>query len=154
MDFLSKVLNWFKFAGESSAPRMFDARRSQLYLALQCEELAEKLTVIYGASHSTVQMLNFQSERLKNARNAYEFSALDTTARAALLDADVDLLWVSLGAANAQGADVAGACNAVAEANLAKFPGGVVSRDPTGKVLKPEGWHPPDLTPFVLSGAQ
>jgi predicted HAD superfamily Cof-like phosphohydrolase len=50
-----------------------------------------------------------------------------------------------------KGFDVQGAWDEVARSNLSKIDpvtGKVIKRN-DGKVLKPEGWTPPDLKPFV-----
>lgn len=69
---------------------------------------------------------------------------------AATLDALVDLTYVIIGAALEYGRDFAGAFAAVHAANMAKLgpDGKPILRD-DGKVLKPEGWKPADLTPFL-----
>jgi predicted HAD superfamily Cof-like phosphohydrolase len=67
------------------------------------------------------------------------------------LDACMDMIWVILGYCYMRGYNVEGAWNEVARSNLAKInpeTGKVIKRE-DGKVLKPEGWTPPNLTPFV-----
>ena len=67
------------------------------------------------------------------------------------LDACMDMIWVILGFCYMKGYDVQGAWNEVARSNLSKIDSvtGKVKKREDGKVLKPEGWTPPDLTPFV-----
>lgn len=66
------------------------------------------------------------------------------------LDALVDMVYVIVGAALEYGMDFAGAFAAVQAANMAKLgPNGKPILRADGKILKPEGWHPADLTPFV-----
>jgi predicted HAD superfamily Cof-like phosphohydrolase len=67
------------------------------------------------------------------------------------LDACMDMIWVILGFCYMKGYDVQGAWNEVARSNLAKInpdTGKVIKRE-DGKVLKPEGWTPPQLEQFV-----
>ena len=67
------------------------------------------------------------------------------------LDACMDMIWVILGFCYMKGYDVHGAWNEVARSNLAKInpeTGKVIKRE-DGKVLKPEGWTPPELKQFV-----
>ena len=67
------------------------------------------------------------------------------------LDACMDMIWVILGYCYMKGFDVEGAWKEVARSNLAKIDpvtGKVLKRE-DGKVLKPEGWTPPDLEKFV-----
>jgi predicted HAD superfamily Cof-like phosphohydrolase len=67
------------------------------------------------------------------------------------LDACMDMIWVILGYCYMKGYDVEGAWNEVARSNLSKIDsttGKVIKRE-DGKVLKPEGWTPPKLAPFI-----
>ena len=67
------------------------------------------------------------------------------------LDGCMDMIWVILGYCKMKGFDVDGAWAEVARSNLAKIDPvtGKVNKRKDGKVLKPEGWTPPDLKPFV-----
>lgn len=67
------------------------------------------------------------------------------------LDALIDILVVTIGALHSMGVDSEGAWYEVIRSNLAKIDpetGKVKKRD-DGKVLKPEGWQPPDLRPYL-----
>lgn len=64
-----------------------------------------------------------------------------------IADAMADAIYVIVGAAIEYGIDLACVWNAVQEANMAKvdpITGKVKYRD-DGKVLKPNGWQPPDI---------
>jgi len=77
--------------------------------------------------------------------------AVDNNDRVEQLDALIDILVVTIGALHSMGADVEGAWQEVIRSNLAKIDaatGKVIKRD-DGKVLKPEGWKPPDLTGYL-----
>ena len=67
------------------------------------------------------------------------------------LDGCMDLIWVTIGYCLAKGYDVKGAWQEVADSNLAKIDHktGKVEKDHNGKVIKPEGWKPPDLKRFI-----
>lgn len=67
------------------------------------------------------------------------------------LDALIDILVVTIGAIHSMGADGEGAWKEVMRTNFAKIDKetGKVRKREDGKVLKPIGWVPPDLTPFV-----
>jgi predicted HAD superfamily Cof-like phosphohydrolase len=67
------------------------------------------------------------------------------------LDACMDMIWVILGYCYMKGYNVDGAWNEVARSNLAKInpETGKVNKREDGKVLKPEGWTPPNLEQFV-----
>ena len=67
------------------------------------------------------------------------------------LDALIDILVVTIGAIHSMGADAEGAWKEVMATNFAKIDKetGKVRKREDGKVLKPVGWTPPDLKPFV-----
>ena len=68
------------------------------------------------------------------------------------LDALIDMMVVILGAANSMGYDAEGAWNEVMKTNFAKIDPetGKVRKREDGKILKPEGWQPPQLAPFLV----
>lgn len=57
-------------------------------------------------------------------------------------DGLVDLIYATIGTAIAYGIDLRPVWEAVQAANMAKVGG---ATRPDGKVLKPEGWQPPDI---------
>ena len=67
------------------------------------------------------------------------------------LDALIDILVVTIGAIHSMGADAEGAWKEVMKTNFAKIDHetGKVRKREDGKVLKPVGWMPPELAPFV-----
>lgn len=67
------------------------------------------------------------------------------------LDALIDIMVVTIGAIHSMGADAEGAWQEVMQTNLAKIDPltGEVQRRSDGKILKPQGWQPPNLEPFV-----
>ena len=67
-----------------------------------------------------------------------------------MLDALIDILVVTIGAIHSMGADAEGGWKEVMRSNFAKIgEDGKVRKREDGKVLKPVGWTPPDLKPFV-----
>ena len=84
-----------------------------------------------------------------------EFNELTTAEiandRVEQLDALIDILVVTIGAIHSMGADAEGAWKEVMKTNFAKIDSetGKVRKREDGKVLKPTGWTPPDLKPFV-----
>ena len=68
-----------------------------------------------------------------------------------MLDACMDMIWVILGFCHMKGYKVEGAWNEVSRSNLAKIDTatGKVRKREDGKVLKPEGWKPPDLKTYT-----
>ncbi len=71
--------------------------------------------------------------------------------RVEMLDALIDMIVVTIGAIHSMGADAEGAWNEVMKTNFAKIDAetGKVRKREDGKVLKPEGWISPNLTPFL-----
>lgn len=67
------------------------------------------------------------------------------------LDALIDILVVTIGAIRTGGFDGEGAWQEVMKTNFAKIDPetGKVRKREDGKVLKPEGWLPPNLAPFL-----
>jgi predicted HAD superfamily Cof-like phosphohydrolase len=67
------------------------------------------------------------------------------------LDALIDILVVTIGAIHSMGADAEGAWKEVMMTNFAKIDKetGKVRKREDGKVLKPVGWTPPNLKPFI-----
>lgn len=153
----------------------YNARQTALYTGLQLEEMAEKLEAL-GFRGGTSARLRILSDNFK--RGCYD-TLVESAGRAAMLDADVDLAWVTVGSMLSQGADVLGAMREVARANMSKLIGCractydgkeeagvediicdgdlckgtrlIAVKDANGKVTKPAGWTPPDIAPFVYA---
>jgi predicted HAD superfamily Cof-like phosphohydrolase len=72
------------------------------------------------------------------------------------LDALIDILVVTIGAIHSLGANAEGAWQEVMQTNFAKIDPetGKVRKREDGKVLKPEGWAPPDLKPYIYEDPQ
>ena len=77
--------------------------------------------------------------------------AVEANDRVEQLDALIDILVVTIGAVRAGGFDGEGAWKEVMNTNFAKIDPttGKVRKREDGKVLKPEGWKAPELSPFV-----
>lgn len=81
-----------------------------------------------------------------------EFTELqEAQTQADQLDALIDILVVTIGAINSMGANGEGAWNEVMRTNFAKIDQetGKVRKREDGKVLKPDGWNPPNLLSFL-----
>jgi predicted HAD superfamily Cof-like phosphohydrolase len=108
------------------------------------------------ACGQTVGELNQQQYQLYVNLIHEEFNeefqtALSTGDRVEQLDALIDILVVTIGAIHSGGFDAEGAWREVMSTNFAKIDRetGLVRKREDGKVLKPLGWIPPDLKPFV-----
>lgn len=79
------------------------------------------------------------------------WKAVDSNDDAEQLDACFDMIWVIVAYAKARGWDIDKAWDEGAKSNLYKidtFTGRVIRRE-DGKILKPEGWEPPDFAKFT-----
>jgi predicted HAD superfamily Cof-like phosphohydrolase len=79
------------------------------------------------------------------------WEAVDENDDVEQLDACFDMMWVIIGYMKARGWDCEAAWEEGAQSNLSKIDPttGKVIRRADGKILKPEGWQPPDFTKFV-----
>jgi predicted HAD superfamily Cof-like phosphohydrolase len=96
-----------------------------------------------GQFNMYLKLIEEEAEELNQAMIAKD--------RVETLDALIDILVVTIGAIHSMGADAEGAWNEVMRTNLAKIDPetGKVRKREDGKVLKPEGWKPPDLQPYL-----
>jgi predicted HAD superfamily Cof-like phosphohydrolase len=90
-----------------------------------------------------IKLINEEHQELLEATLAED--------RVEQLDALIDILVVTIGAIHSMGADAEGAWKEVMQTNFAKIDHetGKVRKREDGKVLKPIGWVPPELAPFV-----
>lgn len=67
------------------------------------------------------------------------------------LDACFDMMWVIIGYMKSRGWDCERSWDEGAKSNLSKIDHatGLVIRRNDGKIMKPEGWKPPDFAKFV-----
>lgn len=66
------------------------------------------------------------------------------------LDGIIDSIWCLIAEGLAMGYDVEGAFNEVARSNLSKImSNGAIQKAPTGKVMKPATYFPPDLSKYI-----
>ena len=104
------------------------------------------------ACDQTVTGFNAAQYQLYKDLIREEFQELeDAETHVDALDALVDILVVTIGAIHSMGADGEGAWNEVMRTNFAKIDPvtGKVRKREDGKVLKPEGWTPPNLVSYV-----
>ena len=104
------------------------------------------------ACDQSVGEFNEQQYQLYCNLISEEFNELvASTTKVDDLDALIDILVVTIGAIHSLGADAEGAWKEVMSTNFAKIDKqtGRVRKREDGKVLKPAGWTPPNLEPFV-----
>lgn len=66
-----------------------------------------------------------------------------------IADALADLTYIVAGTALKYGIPLDEVFREVHETNMAKFPGGIADVRADGKVMKPEGWKPPDIAALL-----
>jgi predicted HAD superfamily Cof-like phosphohydrolase len=107
------------------------------------------------ASDQTVGELNAEQYKLYLSLMDEEWKELKAALlmedRVEQLDALLDFIVVTIGAIHSGGFDGEGGWREVIGTNLAKIDKetGKVRKREDGKVLKPIGWVPPELAPFV-----
>ena len=79
------------------------------------------------------------------------FEAIEENDDAEQLDACFDMIWVIVGYMHSRGWDCDASWDEGAKSNLSKIDAatGKVIRREDGKILKPEGWQPPNFEQFV-----
>jgi predicted HAD superfamily Cof-like phosphohydrolase len=89
---------------------------------------------------------NLIGEEFNEFQNAYE-----QRDDVEILDACFDMIWVIVGYMHSRGWDCEGAWEEGAQSNLIKIDPvtGLVRRREDGKILKPDGWQPPNFEQFM-----
>ena len=142
--FVADVRKFAEAAGHTTDE--FNVRQTALYIGLQLEEMAEKLDAIFPDGSTIAECVKEMAIDFKDGEHD-EFVCLAN--REEMLDADVDLAWVTIGSMLSQGADVTGAMNEVVRSNMSKMVDGVMQKDANGKVIKGPDFSPPNLAPFI-----
>ena len=85
--------------------------------------------------------------------NAAETDAEIIQAKADALDAICDSIWVLIGLSQMMELPLERGWDEVAISNLRKIDAelGRVQRDENGKIMKPDGWRPPDMVRIIKS---
>lgn len=121
-------------------------KQAALYIGLACEELAEALAAV--GTPVSARMVNALADAFKE-NNGSALGKMTRGQRIELLDAAIDLAWVSIGLAYSIGGDAECAAIEVAASNMSKCVNGKMVRDANGKVKKPGSYRAPDLSPFI-----
>lgn len=145
----------FNAIGQVTPPGHFNADRVGFYTGMQLEEMAEKIMAIaqgHVVKEDRLEMAFF-ADALDSMGKAFKagkhYGAVLRADREEMLDGDIDILVVSAGALIYQTPKFAAAVECVLAKNDEKIPNGKATHDSNGKLLKPAGWTPPDLSPFV-----
>lgn len=153
MHLMTAVKRFMTIGGQSTTH--FNMQQASLYLGLQFEELGEKIEEVAKGAVAEGDRLNLSelSVYLKKwglqFKNGFHQGAIARADRAALLNADFDLAFVSAGAIFSTSTDGIGAVWEGCRSNLDKYRNGVVLKDANGKVQRPEGWTKPNFEKFV-----
>ena len=120
---------------------MTNAFRDQEKFMKACDQTVDAWNV--EQFNLYVKLIDDEVKELKDA-----IAACDNVE---VVDALTDILVVTIGALHSAGADAEGAWKEVMKTNFAKIDKetGKVRKREDGKVLKPTGWVPPELAPFV-----
>ena len=115
--------------------------RDQEKFMKACDQTVDKFNELQYAMY--IKLINEEHQELLEATLSDD--------RVEQLDALIDILVVTIGAIHSAGFDAEGAWKEVMKTNFAKIDHdtGKVRKREDGKVLKPIGWVPPDLKPFV-----
>jgi len=104
-------------------------------------------------SHTPVPQNDLSKLYLKLIHEEYDefVEALRDNDDAEQLDACFDMMWVIIGYMKSRGWNCESAWDEGAKSNLSKIDPltGKVIRREDGKILKPEGWKPPNFEQFV-----
>ena len=95
----------------------------------------------YAQVNLYMELIREEFEELKAAHK--DFDVVEVA------DACGDLIWVILGLCNTVGINIHPVWHEITASNLSKTVNGNVIRRADGKILKPDGWEPPNLAPFA-----
>lgn len=126
------------FMQSDAESRRFDLDTMRLYYKFIQEEYKE-LTDAWALYDAALERENADAADLAYAA-IYE-----------ILDGGHDLIWVTIGMLLATGFPIQACWAEVANSNLAKIDRATdsVTRREDGKILKPEGWKPPDFAAII-----
>lgn len=118
--------------------------QAKLYTRLMLEEVEETMIALYPAGEKVIKEL---------FRTLKDFIVVDENSDlVAAFDGVTDVLVVTLGLGFSLGLPLQQGWNEVHGTNMAKVDPetGMVRRREDGKVLKPEGWEPPNLEAVLI----
>lgn len=152
---IERVAAFNALAQTATPGQGFNADRVCFYTGMQLEEMAETLKCVSAGCLTNVErsLLADFAEQMQAFGKAFKSGkyqgAILRCDREELLDGAIDVLVVTTGSMIYQTPAYNNAVACVLDANDAKAPGGVVTRDADGKIQKPDNWVRPNLLPFV-----
>ena len=138
-DSIADIANWFKAA----KPEPTDKDRLT-QIGCHYEEVSEMNEAILGVD-------TWEIDGLAN-HFKYASKLPKDTDKIELLDALCDQIVTATGVAYMMGFDIEGALKEVIRSNNSKMVNGKFEFDENGKIMKPESYSKPDLTPFLSKG--
>ena len=142
-DSITDIANWFKAA--KPEPTFNDAMTQA---GCHIEEVCEMLDAMGDRieAHQLRQLADWY-KNLEFENNPQPFAN-----NVELLDALCDQIVTAVGVGYMMGFDMMGALKEVIRSNNSKMVKGKFECDENGKIMKPESYSKPDLTPFVKQG--
>ncbi len=123
------------------SPGFPDKERVHLQTKLVVEEVCELLDALYGGDGGI-------REKFSSMTPSYNGDVKDLTE---VSDACADIIYVVVGLSLALGIPLNEIWTEVHKSNMEKFHDGVLLKRADGKVIKPEGWKPPDIMGIIKS---
>ena len=142
-DSITDIANWFKTA--KPEPTFNDAMTQY---GCHIEEVCEMLDAMSDSieAHRLTQLADWYKQ------TEYKDRPKPYTINIELLDALCDQIVTATGVAYMMGFDIDGALKEVIRSNNSKMVKGKFEFDENGKIMKPDSYSKPDLTPFVKQG--
>lgn len=148
-DSIADITNWFKAAKPEPT---FNDYMTQL--GCHFEEVCEMMAAIGGGNEDICIDLSEKADFIKGLTVPDEYVETQKTFidNTELLDALCDQIVTATGVAYMMGFDIEGALKEVIRSNNSKMVKGKFEFDANGKIMKPDSYSEPDLTPFVKQG--
>lgn len=135
-DSITDIRNWFKAAKPEPTEKDICTQ-----VGCHFEEVAEMVVSIHGCDVTNMTEMSSgykSSKQIKTGHNSLD-----------LLDALCDQIVTATGVAYMMGFDIEGALKEVVRSNNSKMVDGKFIFDDNGKIMKPDSYSKPDLTPFI-----
>ena len=143
-DSITDIANWFKAA--KPEPTAKDALVQQ---GCHFEEVVEHLTSIGIESEDLCDLSNDLKSNTRLQTDDAIANYMDTIDNLELLDALCDQIVTATGVAYMMGFDIEGALKEVMRSNNSKMVNGKFEFDDNGKIVKVEGYSPPNLKTYL-----
>ena len=142
-DSITDIANWFKKA--KPEPTITDITTQ---IGCHYEEVLEMDVALKSENTDNKTLSDFYKD-CNTVMSKYELDNID---HIELLDALCDQIVTATGVAYMMGFDIEGALKEVIRSNNSKMVKGKFEYDENGKIMKPDSYSKPDLTPFVKKG--